>query len=63
MTTLNVTLRKNTDLNNISINDVVYSIDSKKCRHSNQYLKPEGGLYKYKDYIILIKEKLGDLLD
>ena len=51
MRTLEVKLQKDTDLNNISINNVVCSIDNKGCRHSNQYLTPEGSLYSYKNYI------------
>ena len=51
MRALKVKLQKDTDLNNISINNVVCAIDNRRCRHSNQYLRPEGGLYSYKDYV------------
>jgi hypothetical protein len=51
MKTLEVKLQDYTNLEKISINNVVCAIDSDGRRHSNQYLKPNGRMYSYKDYI------------
>ena len=51
MKNLNIYLSSSTDINNISIGDVICATDYKNTRHSNQYLKPEGGLYSYKEYV------------
>ena len=54
---LNVVLQQNTDLENISINDVCYAIDNDGMRHQNQYLKPEGGLFPYKEFVNMLVKR------
>ena len=51
MTVLTVKLQNFANLENLKINDVACSTDSKGMRHSNQYLNAKGSLYTYKEYV------------
>jgi|11_taG_2_1085331.scaffolds.fasta_scaffold06512_2 hypothetical protein len=54
MKSVKIYLRSTSNIESPSINDVKTAIDSEGIRHTNQYLKPEGGLFTYKNYINML---------